>query len=227
MSPARIINIAIDKGLNLIALSDHNSAKNCPAFYELSKNIPNIRTMFAIEVNTTEEVHCLTIFDNLDSVMKMDAVIEQSLPEIFNDPELLGDQVYVDENDNIIGEENKYLTGASSLSLSQILNITHQLGGLCVPAHIDRAVNSLISQLGFVPQENFDALELSKFYRHTSIPIPDKLAYPLITGSDSHHPDSIGSAYTSFDFDGNLKELSVEILIRLLKTNIPELIINV
>ncbi|MBN1501004.1 MAG: PHP domain-containing protein [Spirochaetes bacterium] len=218
MSPSDIIQTAKSKGLNLIALTDHNSAMNCPALNELCMNDGEISCFFGIEVTSEEEVHILTLFDRLDSVMEFSDLIYKSLPEIYNDPDKFGDQVYVDSENNIIGEVDKYLGSPSGYNIASVIDKVHSLGGLVIPAHVDRPVYSLSSQLGFIPEENFDALELSKNYvlggnsggnRNIILNLDN---FPHITNSDSHYLNDIGAVYSEFETD----DLSIESLRNLL-----------
>ncbi len=218
MSPVDIVSTAKAKGLNLIAISDHNSAMNCPALHELCANDPDISCFYGMEITSEEEVHILSLFDNLEAVIAMSSLVYKSLPEIINDPDKFGDQVAVDAENNIIGEAEIYLGSPTSFSVSRVVELVHSHGGLVIPAHVDRPVYSLSSQLGFIPEEDFDALELSKHYvLRQKDGIRQKALlnlenYPLITNSDSHYLADIGAVYNSFETD----ELSVNSLKKIL-----------
>lgn len=208
MSPIAIVKKAIEKDLNLIAISDHNSAKNCPVLSRICA-LEGLHCFFGIEVSTIEEVHSLCIFDNLDTVMEFDRFIYEHLPDIQNMPEKFGDQVVVNEKDEIIEVIDKYLGSACDISIDNLNLLVLEMGGLFIPAHINRAVFSLQSQLGFVPEkEPYSAVEVyrtSFLNGQPSVPVTD---YPVVSNSDAHYLEQIGSIWNEFDINEyNLKNI--------------------
>jgi PHP family Zn ribbon phosphoesterase len=207
MSPRDIVMKARQAGLNLLAISDHNSALNCSALNKVCEEFEDISCLFGIEVTSVEEVHNLTLFDDLQAVLDFGSFLYERLGTIVNDPLAFGDQVYVNDQDEILGEVENYLGGATSLSVEELLKEVHSRGGLFIPAHVDRASYSLSSQLGFVPMNEYDALEFSKhYYKRKAIgEDPDLVMnseiYPHITNSDSHYLESVGIVYTEFDIE--------------------------
>jgi PHP family Zn ribbon phosphoesterase len=120
---------------------------------------------------------------------------------MLNDSSIFGDQVQVDEAENIIFEEKRLLISAISKSFEETERVVHGLNGLFIPAHINRTKNSIYSQLGFLPVNmKADALEISKFSSTEKFgkEHPEIMKFPLIKSSDAHYPDDIGSAFTSF-----------------------------
>ncbi len=208
MSPRNIIARAKEKGLDLIAITDHNSTRNVKACIELgAKN--NLLVIGGCEVNTQEEVHSLALFPNLDVLDEFQQYLDEKLPPIKNDTSLFGFQVAVDENDNIIYEEEKALIAAIDADLEEVAEKVLSIGGVFIPAHIDRSKNSIFSQLGFIPFDlKYNALEVS--WRTTKEEIIKK--YPrlankvFIQSSDAHYVEDIGKVYTEF----LMKELSWE-----------------
>ncbi len=207
-SPERIVSKAADKKLDIIALSDHNSTLNLPAFKKVAagKVIP----FFGIEVQTISETHLLVVFDELDAAMSFGEVIYRSLPEIENNPDYFGDQVIVDEHENIIGFEERLLLQSVQMDVEEVSDKAHSFGALVFPAHIDRDSFSILSQLGYIPDElSIDGVEISenislneaKRRYHGYL---DK--YPVIRNSDSHYLKDIGNSYTFFD----MKEPSID-----------------
>lgn len=193
MSPRSIVQQAKAVGLNAIALTDHNCAFNLPAFGKICEQ-QGLACLFGLEVTSIEEAHMLCLFDDLDHALEMGERVYESLPPIPSQPNRFGDQPIVDENEDILGFAEKLLISASSYDISTLLAMVHELGGLFVPAHIDRQVYGVIAQLGFLPDEAFDAVEL------TGHGDPDlALHYPVIRSSDSHHLATIGNAFTAFD----------------------------
>jgi len=192
-SPTRIAQRAASLGLDLIALTDHNSALNCPTFARAC-HAHGIVPLFGLEATSTEEVHCLCLFEGVEESLELGRLLYQHLPEIPNIPEISGDQVFVDEEETIIGSVEKQLTAAASLSMDQIAAYVLDLNGLFIPAHIDRYVNSVSSQLGFLPEAPYSAVEVTK----NPCPV-DTRAYPVVTNSDAHYLHDIGIRFTSFE----------------------------
>lgn len=199
MSPITIVKKAIEKDLNLIAISDHNSAKNCPVLSKICA-LESINCIFGIEVSSIEEVHSLCLFDNLDMVMELDRYIYQHLPDIKNVPEKFGDQIVVNEKDEIIEVVDKYLGSACDISIDDLNQLVLEMGGLFIPAHINRNIFSLQSQLGFAPEnEPYSAVEIyrtSFLNGQPSVPVID---YPVVSNSDAHYPEQIGIIWNEFD----------------------------
>ncbi|VGO16598.1 hypothetical protein PDESU_05189 [Pontiella desulfatans] len=195
MSPVSIVQKAKNAGLNAIALSDHNCAFNLPGFAEICER-HGMACLYGLEVTTVEEAHVLCLFDQLDSAMQLGALVYDSLPDVMNQPERFGDQPIIDENEEILGFAEKFLISASGYDVSALLKQVHALGGLFIPAHIDRQVYGIISQLGFLPDEPFDAVELTA-YGDPAL----ALDYPIVRNSDSHELGTIGKAFTEFEID--------------------------
>ncbi|NNJ70246.1 MAG: PHP domain-containing protein [Kiritimatiellales bacterium] len=200
MSPKSIVTKAKQAGLNAIALSDHNCTFNLPAFSRVCAQL-EMECLFGMEVTTIEEAHVLCLFDELDRAMEMGKSVYDSLPDVSGRSAGFGDQPIIDENEEILGFAEKFLIAASTFSVSALLGQVHALGGLCIPAHIDRQVYGIIAQLGFLPDEAFDAVELAA----GGDPVLAK-QYPVVRNSDSHQLESIGSAFTQLE----VSELSVD-----------------
>ncbi len=189
LSPNVLAQSAADLGIGLLALTDHNCARNCPAFQIACRNA-GILALFGLEITTAEECHVLALFDSPDTALRMDAWIWQSLPRVRLDPDLYGDQPVVDEQEHILEMIDTLLTVASSYSLLVVEQKIHEMGGLFIPAHINREAFSVESQLGFLPPGKYDAIEvLPPDVDDYRMRYPD---LPVITASDAHHPDQIG-----------------------------------
>jgi PHP family Zn ribbon phosphoesterase len=197
MSPARIISEAKKKHIDILAITDHNSTRQCHVVMELGSKA-GIAVWGGAEINTREEVHCLALFDDIRALEKFQEWLDQWLIVVRNQPDFFGDQVWVDEYDNILGEEHRLLIGALDRSLDQSCEEVQRLGGVFVAAHIDRRSNSIISQLGFVPQNiQVDALEISSTVNTDEVKTHgwDQIK-PLIAGSDAHQPEKLGTHLT-------------------------------
>lgn len=196
MSPRSIARQASETGLGIIALTDHNSALNCPAFEKACKDA-GVFPLFGLEITSREEAHVLCLFETPEHALEMGTNIYPLLPNIPNDPDKFGDQVYVDHEDTILGEVEKHLTGSAvDLSIDEIGNMTRSMGGLFIPAHVDKPVFSLTSQLGFIPPDDYSALEVV-FYP----PECDTGNYPLVRSSDAHYLHDIGKRVIKLDLE--------------------------
>ncbi len=199
MSPRLLATTAAARGIRLLALTDHNSSLNCPAF-NIACKASGIIPLFGMEACTSEEVHVLCLFGQLDAAMAFSDAWSRLLPAIPNVPEKMGDQVYVDEEDSIIGEVENYLGVGAEFRLDELGPYVQDFGGLVIPAHVDRAAFSMTSQLGFVMDGPWAALECVRI--PTTI---DTLGYPLITSSDAHYPEHI--ARRPFMLEAEIDEL--------------------
>ena len=203
MSPKNIVHAALMNKIDIIAITDHNSTKMCRVVHKVASEY-GITVIPGVEVTTKEEVHCLAYFHNFEQADNFQAYLEANLPFFQNNVDFFGYQVVVDENDNILEEVETLLINGLSASIDEVEQKVHELGGVFVPAHINKAKNSIISQLGFIPLDlKIDALELSKFTNPekftTTNPLYSKYTYTQ--NSDAHFIENIGDVYTIFELD--------------------------
>jgi predicted metal-dependent phosphoesterase TrpH len=199
MSPLAIIRQAKKKGLDVIGICDHNSTKNVAAVRRAGQR-EGLAVIGGIEICSEEEVHILGLFDEEESLRDMQRLIDQNLHGE-NNPELFGQQRLCDEHDVVVGQEAKLLIGATMLSVEEVVENIHRLGGLAIASHIDRDSFSLFSQLGFVPEGlKIDALEVSlrNSMEEARNCFPQTRNYPLVHFSDAHRLEGIGLAFTTF-----------------------------
>ena len=162
MTPYNLVNMAALNGLDVIALTDHNSCKNCPAAVQAGKEA-GITVIPGIEVNTSEEIHAVCLFPTLEAALAFDAVIEAALPPIQNDPDVFGHQVIMDSEDGILSEYGPLLINACDISIMDLPALALKHRGVCFPAHIDRSSYSILASLGAIPPEcGFHAAEISR-----------------------------------------------------------------
>lgn len=200
MSPSAIVRRAQQVSLSLIALTDHNRAENCPALHDAAAEV-GLPVLYGLEVRTQEEVDVLCLFDRLTAALDWQEALYPALPSVANAPLLFGDQVVVDRYERILKVEPKLLINAVAISLQMVAHETVQRGGLVIAAHVDRPINSLISQLGFLPSGcPLDAAEVSPFGREEEVRSlhPSWRQIPLVRFSDSHQLDQIGKQHTVF-----------------------------
>jgi PHP family Zn ribbon phosphoesterase len=203
MSPVRIVDAAVKKGINILGITDHNSTRHCSILKKLAKR-QGVFVLMGAEITTREEVHCLAFFEDQEDLSVLQDFLDDNLPDLKNDPDIFGYQVQVDENENIVYTENKLLFGALNKSLEEVEEFVHGLGGIFIPAHIDRMKNSIFSQLGFFPPTlKVDALEVSK--RTTIADFrakhPELSKYRMVGNSDAHYIDDIGTCCTLFEME--------------------------
>lgn len=162
MTPNNIVNMAILKELDFIAITDHNSAKNVEAVIDCAK-ATNLIVIPGMEVETLEEVHILCYFKKLENLMNFQNIIYNNSSDIKNRPEIFGEQLIFDNQDNIIDNEEKLLSTACSLSIQEVIEYVKNNDGAVIPAHIDRESFSILNTLGDIPKEcNIKTIEISK-----------------------------------------------------------------
>ncbi len=196
MTPNNIVNMAILKGLDFIAITDHNSAGNVEAVLDCAGE-KDIIVIPGIEVESIEEVHMLCLFPSLLAVKKMEDIIKKYLPDIQNRSEIFGEQILYNRHDEMIGRESQLLVTAISLSLERLKRETEKLGGVMIPSHIDRSSYSVLSNLGFIPDELcFNTIEVSQHIKENELLIqhPYLKEYRIINNSDAHSLGNISEA---------------------------------
>ena len=203
MSPANIVRMAKDKQIDMIAITDHNSTKHCKLTRQIGLR-EGISVLSGVEVTTKEEVHCLAYFENDSGLDAFQEFIEAKILRLPNRPDIFGHQVVLDEEENII-EEVEYMLGSSLIaSIEEVQEEVKKLGGIFIPAHIDRPRNSIMSQLAFFPVHlDCDAIEVSfaaiqKEYMDSH---PELSSFPVIRNSDAHYIENIGRKSTSFKME--------------------------
>jgi len=203
MFPQRIIKQAKMNDLDIVGICDHNSAENVVATKKIGQR-EDVAVIGGIEATSQEEVHILALFDKIKELFEFQEIIYEKLSG-FNDEKVFGKQLIINENNEIVGSNNRLLIGATSLSLEEIVQAIYSLGGLTIASHIDRESYSIIAQLGFIPEGLLlDALELSPNYERKTICVADRqvnpelYGFPLVTFSDAHFLKDIGKSFTIF-----------------------------
>lgn len=185
MTPNNLINMSIIKGLDAVALTDHNACENVRAAAAVAGD--KIIFIPGMEVETSEEVHIVTLFPTADAAEEMQRILTGSSPFIPNRPEIFGNQYIMDENDEICGEIDRMLVTASGLDIYTVVAAAKDLGGIAYPAHIDRESYSVLSNLGFIPPDlDISAVEITEKSR-TALEGEYSNRYNIITSSDAHY----------------------------------------
>jgi len=193
MSPRKIVRRALEQNIDIIAINDHNSAENTQAVIRAAEGSP-LTVLPGMEVCTQEEIHVISLFENVQSALELEQIVDDCLHGE-NDAETFGLQVVANEDDEVVSFNSKLLIGAADLSVDMVVDFIHRLGGIAIASHIDRPSYSVIGQLGFIPDNlTFDALEISAGMTIESARAryPEYSGYMFVQNSDAHVLDDIG-----------------------------------
>ena len=191
MIPPLIVRKAVELGLNLIAITDHNASDNVSAVIEAAKG-EDLTVLPGMELQTEEEVHCLCLFDNVEQLGELQAIVDKALPKIQNNTEFFGEQFVVDETGDFIRRKEQLLITSASLSIEEAYRAVEGLGGLFIPAHVNRQAFGLIYHLGFIPTDlDLPAVEISRHItpEQARQEYPQLENYRLIQSGDVHYLD--------------------------------------
>lgn len=193
MTPGNIIGMAVVKELDVVALTDHNSCKNCPPFMKYAEEY-GIIAIPGMELCTLEEVHVICLFATLEDAMDFDEYVYNKLIPVLNKEDIFGKQQICDNDDMVIDSEPYLLINATNISFDQVYDLVHRYHGFMIPAHIDKNSNSVLSNLGFIPPDSkFRCVELSNIKNLESIQRsnPYLSKCNIITNSDAHFLEHI------------------------------------
>ena len=152
-TPNNIAGMASLCGLDIVALTDHNTAKNCPAFFAAAEKY-GIIPIAGMELTTSEDIHVVCLFETLPEALEFDQFIETKRIRIKNKPQIFGEQLILDSDDNVIGQEENLLSNATVISIDEVKSVVEEFNGICYPAHIDRFSNGIIAILGTIPSDS-------------------------------------------------------------------------
>lgn len=186
MIPPLIVQEALERGIHLIAITDHNATANIGAVMQAAHGT-DLHVLPGMELQTREEVHLLCLFETLEQAETWQKVVDTILPDRSNNPEFFGEQFIVDANGEFIRREERLLIVSAEIGLDEAAAQVHALGGFAIPAHVDRKAFSLIANLGLVPP-GFEALEISRHLKpsEAATRYPQIRGYPLIQSGDVH-----------------------------------------
>lgn len=198
MTPENIAGMAALLGLNIVALTDHNSTKNCRAFFAAAKR-HGIVPVAGMEMTTAEDVHIVCLFPTLEAAEEFDAEYQKYRVLYKNRTDIFGDQLIMGEGDELMGTEENLLLNASTLSISDAVGILSDYGAAVFPAHIDREENGIISMLGSLPDSpRFRCVEFNDSANIAEYKEKHGLDGMLIlTNSDAHYLWNINEAENS------------------------------
>lgn len=193
MTPFNLVNMAKLLNLDIIALTDHNSALNCPAALKVGQAV-GVTVIPGMELCTSEEVHVVCLFEELDGALSFSDYVHKTMPPVKNRVDIFGEQTIVDENDNPTGSEEILLTTASGIGLYEVPQLVQEYGGCAFPAHIDRSSYSVISNLGGIDLSmGFNCAELTPAADETGYKekFPDLKKMKLFFNSDAHYLENM------------------------------------
>ena len=191
MIPPLIVRKAVELGLNLIAITDHNAGDNVSAVVEAARD-EDLTVLPGMELQTEEEVHCLCLFDTLEQLEELQTLVDRALPPIQNNVEFFGEQFVVNSTGEFIRRKEQLLITSAKLSIEEAFQAVQDLGGLFIPAHVNRQAFGLMYHLGFIPTDlDLTALEISRHItpEQARLDYPQLLQYPLIQSGDVHFLD--------------------------------------
>lgn len=191
-SPANLAGMAKLSGLDIVALTDHNTAANCPAFFKACEEL-DIVAVGGMELTTSEDIHVVCLFPTLSEAMAFGEEIDAHRTKIPNKKHIFGDQLIMNEDDEVIGEDPYLLSVATDISLEDVPEYVGRHRGVCYPAHIDRRSNSVIATLGtFPPTPYFSLFELHDGAQECEMrekyALEDK---KMICSSDAHRLEDV------------------------------------
>lgn len=201
-TPNNIAGMASLCGLNVVALTDHNTTENCPAFFEAARRY-GIVPIAGMELTTSEDIHVVCLFETLENAMAFGQKVKEYRIPIKNRPDIFGSQQILDGQDNVIGEEENLLINATLISINEVPDLVGEFGGVCYPAHIDRQSNGVISILGTFPCSPFfkcaelhDGEKKDEYVQKYGL--QDKI---FIVSSDAHNLGDMRDKQNYFELD--------------------------
>ena len=188
-TPNNIAGMAKLSELDIVALTDHNSVKNCPAFFEAAQRY-GIVPIAGMELTTSEDIHMICLFERLSDALAFGDEIDKRRMPVRNRPEIFGDQLILDGEDNLIGKEDNLLSVATDLSVEGLVPFVKGFGGICYPAHVDREANGIISTLGIFPDD--ESFLCAGFHNGENVDIynekyPELRKRRPLVSSDAHY----------------------------------------
>ena len=217
MTPFNIVAKALEKGLSVIGITDHNSTLQCEEVVRIASR-EGLFVLCGAEITTKEEVHVLAFVEGSDNLNKLQEYLNKHLPHVPNNPDVFGYQLVVNEKEEVLYQEENLLISALDQTIEEVEQFINSLNGIFIPAHIDKKQNSVMSQLGFMPPGlRADALELSPGTDAHAFRTKNKYlsSFNLIHSSDAHYPEDIGRVFT----DLPITDLSFDTVRSALKNN--------
>ena len=201
MTPNNLAGLAVLAGIDIMALTDHNSCRNCPAFFAACRRM-GVVPVAGMELTTSEDIHVVCLFEDINDALAFDKEVYSHLYKVKNRPEVFGDQLIMNENDEIVGREEYLISNATDISYDSVPEIISRFNGVAFPAHVDRESNSVIETLGTFPDvPDFPCVEMYDINKKEEFTakypaLKDKL---VISGSDAHFIHAVRDAFMYFE----------------------------
>ena len=203
MTPNNICGMATLTGLNIVALTDHNTCGNCETFLKVAKK-HGLVGIAGMELTTAEDIHIICLFEFIEKAIAFSNEIQKHRLPFPNNEKLYGKQMYMDDEDNVIGVEENFLPLATTLGLDEAVCLAESFEAVVYPAHIDRMANGIVSILGTIPERpvfsciEFNSNEDIEKYKEDYRMICDKVH---VINSDAHNLWSINEAVNFIELD--------------------------
>lgn len=204
-SPANLAGMAKLSGLDIVALTDHNTTANCPAFFKACEEL-DIVAVGGMELTTSEDIHVVCLFPTLEEAMAFGEEMDAHRTKIPNKKHIFGDQLVMNEDDEVIGEDPYLLSVATDISLEDVPEHVGRYRGVCYPAHIDRPSNSVTATLGvFPPTPYFSVFELHDGQREDEMRGLYTLdGKKMLCSSDAHRLEDVRDGEYSIQLEDGL-----------------------
>ena len=221
MTPANIAGVGALVGLQIMALTDHNTCKNCPAFFRAAKRY-GIVPVPGMELTTAEDIHVVCLLPSLEAALDFDREIERRRMPIPLNERIFGRQLIMDEEDHVVGTDPHFLLPATDVMIDDVPALVDRFGGVSYPAHVDREANGVIATLGTFPDipgflnaEFYDGTKKEAYFRDH----PALRSRRILVSSDAHNLWSIREENESLTLEDEpySSELVRTELIRFLK----------
>ena len=201
MTPAMAAGMLKLAGIDVAALTDHNTVGNCPAFFKACLEY-GVAPIAGMELTTAEDIHLVCLMRSLEAAMEFGREIDRRRVKIRNKPQFFGNQLIMDEEDNVVGNEEYLLPNATTLSLTEAFELAECFGAVCYPAHVDRVSNGIIAVLGDMPHEpafrHVEFRDTGNIQAYTE-KYPRLAGMMPLFGSDAHSPEGICDASFSVE----------------------------
>ncbi len=201
-TPNNIAGMASLNGVTLMALTDHNSCRNCPAFFKAAARY-GIVPVAGMELTTAEDIHVICLFETLEEALAFNDEVDARRIRIRNREDIFGEQLIMDENDEVIGREEDLLINATSITLEEAPRLAMKHRGVCYPAHIDRQANGCIAVLGAFPHDaGFRIAELNdRANKDAYVRRYGLEDLKILVGSDAHRLEQLREDNDWLDID--------------------------
>ena len=218
MTPNNLVNMAMLSGCDIVALTDHNTARNTPAAVKVGEEA-GILVIPGMELCTSEEAHVVCLFSTVEGALDFDSYVQKNIPDIKNRPDIFGQQLILNENDEEIGTIDKLLITSSFITANEVYELVKKYGGTAFPAHVDKNSYSLIASLGAIPDEaGFKAVEITRKadINRLLLTNPEIVGKMILTDSDAHYLENMSETFPWIE----LPERSAEALVAALNKEI-------